>query len=271
MAELKEGCCHQLSVVAFVMIFLCTLSSCQLDREVLVSKADSVVVLFAHPDDETWISGTLAKLADAGVEVIPVYATSGDKGSDRSGQGLSGDKLAKVRELEAIEACQALGVSPPTFLRFADGKLAHLQSQLYDKFKLIVEEVHPQWIISFMQGGITGNRDHKAVNELISQHFSSRAVYFAISKVRALSLMHSAEKFAISYSIVAPTDNSEITHRVDISQYTKQRTQAMSEHVSQFPSVMVDAFADFAQSSGYEELVVSDEVELVEALVKYLD
>lgn len=56
----------------------------------------TVLVVFAHPDDETWISGTLAKLASSGLKVIPLYVTSGDAGSDYSGANLSGLALAKA-------------------------------------------------------------------------------------------------------------------------------------------------------------------------------
>ncbi|QPG56514.2 PIG-L family deacetylase [Shewanella eurypsychrophilus] len=231
----------------------------------------SVLVLLAHPDDETWVSGTLAKLADRGLEVIPVYATSGGKGSDRLDLGLSGTKLAKMRELEAIKACQVLGVSPPIFLRFADGKLTHLQSQLSNKFKVIVERVNPAWVISFMQGGITGNRDHRIVSKLITRDHSTRAVYFGLSDTRARSLSHAAQKFDFNYSVTAPVDDNEVTHRVDVSQYTHLRIQAMSQHISQFPPVMINAFTDFVSASSFEELVVSDDVENPKALEKYLD
>ncbi|WP_083700272.1 PIG-L deacetylase family protein [Shewanella sp. UCD-KL12] len=266
----KEAHNYRIALLTYIVIMLCVLSACQLNREKPMGKRDAVIVLLAHPDDETWISGTLAKLAVRGLEVIPVYATSGDKGSDRSGRGLSGDQLAEVREREAIMACQTLDVSSPIFLRFADGKLNQFQSELLAKFQEVVEQVEPAWILSFIRGGITDNRDHKVVNKLVSQHYSSRAVYFAVSDTRAIALRRSAEKFGINYSVAVPIENSLVTHRVDVSQYQKLRTQAMSQHVSQFPPVMVSAFGDFTQNTHYEELVLGENEEL-NGLLQYLD
>jgi len=64
---------------------------------------ERVMVIVAHPDDaESWVGGTVAKLAREGATVSYVIVTNGDKGSaDRS---MSPEALARIRAEEQREA-----------------------------------------------------------------------------------------------------------------------------------------------------------------------
>ena len=122
----------------------------------------SVVAVLAHPDDETIISGTLAKLVARGFDITIVYVTSGDDGPDETGQGLHGAALGDVRVSEAVEALHGIGIqNPPVFLKFPDGHVpdhvAAVQRALYELFN----EKRPQVVISFGPDGITDDWDHK--------------------------------------------------------------------------------------------------------------
>src|SRR3989442_11011448 len=74
----------------------------------------------AHPDDaESWVGGTVAKLAREGKTVSYVIVTNGDKGSaDRS---MSPQALARIRAEEQREAAAILGVRHVEFLGCPDG------------------------------------------------------------------------------------------------------------------------------------------------------
>ncbi|MPY26152.1 PIG-L family deacetylase [Shewanella sp. YLB-07] len=252
------------------MLFFALVCSCQSTQEINGMDTPSVIILLAHPDDETWVSGTLAKLADCGVRVFPVYATSGDAGSDHSGQGLSGADLARVREQEAIAASSILGLEPPIFLRFPDGKLTNFHHQLIATFEFIVTQIDPIAVMSFIRGGITDNRDHKTVNRLITGEFNENSIYFALSDTRADILSRSAEKFGLDYRVTVPVDDSEISILVDVSPYARQRISAMSIYTTQFPPTMISAFSAFVERSTVEELVIVDGVELPHQLLYLL-
>lgn len=219
----------------------------------------SVIAIFAHPDDESWISGTLAKLASHGVKVLPVYATSGDAGRDHSGQGLSGAELAGVREQEAIAASQILGLESPLFLRFPDGKLNQSSQEIIKKLKSLVEREKPTAIFTFVVGGITDNRDHKTLNRLVSTHFNQLAGYFSVSHSRAEAMAISANKFGIDYKVAVPVEDSAVTIRVDVSSFATQRVEAMASHKTQFSPVLITAFSDFTDSEPLEELISANE------------
>jgi len=78
--------------------------------------------IVAHPDDiEFFCAGTVVMLADRGVHVAFVLATSGDKGSHDPGVDTA--QLAQTREREQEAAARALGAERVEFLRRRDAEL----------------------------------------------------------------------------------------------------------------------------------------------------
>jgi len=78
-----------------------------------------VLVIAPHPDDaEFGVSGTVAKWTSAGKKVVYALCTSGDKGTNDP--AVKPEDLAKIREKEQANACNLLGVSEVTFLRYPD-------------------------------------------------------------------------------------------------------------------------------------------------------
>ena len=98
------------SVLIFVILLsaVLVLYSCK-PVETNVFK-HSILVVVAHPDDETLISGTLAKLCAQGCQITIVFVSSGDDGPDRTGNGLHGAALADVREAEVVISFDPDGV-----------------------------------------------------------------------------------------------------------------------------------------------------------------
>jgi LmbE family N-acetylglucosaminyl deacetylase len=76
----------------------------------------------AHPDDvEFFAGGTVMRLAQRGVEVDLVLATSGDKGT--RDPAVAGAELAATREREQLAAAAVLGARRVEFLRHRDAEL----------------------------------------------------------------------------------------------------------------------------------------------------
>src|ERR1051325_6387385 len=91
------------------------------DQE-LLDEQKRVLLVAAHPDDPEFSSGgSVARGVRAGIEVVYVVATSGDKGTpDRE---MTGDRLSNMREEEQRAAAARLGVKEVVFLRFPDGEM----------------------------------------------------------------------------------------------------------------------------------------------------
>lgn len=80
----------------------------------------TVLLIAAHPDDpEFGSAGTIAKWVAAGLHVVYVLVTSGDKGT--ADKAMTNARLSSAREQEQLAAAREVGVEEVVFLRFPDG------------------------------------------------------------------------------------------------------------------------------------------------------
>ena len=143
-------------------------------------KADILVVV-AHPDDETLVASYLAReVLDAGRKVAVVYGTRGDGGNNEVGpeQALA---MGQIREMEARQALASLGISNVWFL---SGRDTASQNVLYalehwghgsnlDQLVRIVRLTRPSVILTFLPDFTTGENhaDHQAAGVLATEAF----------------------------------------------------------------------------------------------------
>ena len=78
-------------------------------------------MIFAHPDDETGCSGTIASWIKEGTKVLFVICTNGDKGTENPER--TTQEMARIREQEMRDAAKSLGVQEIVFLGYPDGEL----------------------------------------------------------------------------------------------------------------------------------------------------
>ena len=124
----------------------------------------SILLIYAHPDDETLFSGgSIAKYADQGFDAYLVIATRGEKG--RTSGECTQDELATTREQEVIEVGQLLGIKEIIFLGYGDKTLTTVNSmEISHKIAKIIRKIRPQVIITFGPEGANGHEDHKAIH-----------------------------------------------------------------------------------------------------------
>ena len=85
--------------------------------------------IWAHPDDETFLSaGLMAAARDAGNRVVCVTASLGEHGTDDPASWPA-DRLAAVREHELRASLAALDVTEHHLLGLPDGALAAQPAQ----------------------------------------------------------------------------------------------------------------------------------------------
>jgi LmbE family N-acetylglucosaminyl deacetylase len=123
-----------------------------------------VLVVWAHPDDETYLVGGLsAALTDAGQRVVCVTATRGEAG------GTDPD-LADIRTAELDTALALLGVREHHWLDYPDGGCASVDEEAAAaRLRAIVEDVRPDTVITFGPDGYTGHPDHQAVSRWVDR------------------------------------------------------------------------------------------------------
>ena len=80
----------------------------------------TLVLIMAHPDDESPVAPILCRYAREGVQVHLIIATDGAQGAANTSVP-RGPEIAKLRVEESLCSAQALGIHPPILLGFRDG------------------------------------------------------------------------------------------------------------------------------------------------------
>lgn len=129
-----------------------------------VRQLGTVLGVWAHPDDETYLSGgVLAATGRNGQRVACVTATAGERGTADPARWPP-QRLASLRRGELARALELLGVEEHRWLGYADGGCASIPHETaVARLVAILEEVRPDTILTFGSDGVTGHPDHLAV------------------------------------------------------------------------------------------------------------
>lgn len=138
------------------------------DRVVMPSDIGVVLGVWAHPDDEVYLSaGLMAAVRRAGQRVVVASATNGELGTDDP-DTLPPERLALLRAREAAAALAKLGVHEHRWLGHRDGTLADQGARGVQQVRALIETVRPDTIVTFGPEGMTGHADHRAVSEWVT-------------------------------------------------------------------------------------------------------
>jgi LmbE family N-acetylglucosaminyl deacetylase len=130
-----------------------------------VAGLGTILSVWAHPDDETYLAGGIMAAAVAnGQRVVCVTATAGERGTDDP-ERWPPERLGRVRRWEALAAMAVLGVRDHRVLGWPDGGLAAMDTRAaVDALRSLVDEVRPDTILTFGPQGNTFHPDHRAVS-----------------------------------------------------------------------------------------------------------
>lgn len=192
---------------------------------------ESVVAIFAHPDDESFgPGGTLAHLA----ETHDVYLITVTDGSAGYSSVEHHESLAELRKKELIKASEILGLKEVFFLNFPDSKLSnHLYHKIADKIEDKLSTLNPEIVITFGPNGVSGHIDHITV-AMITTHVIKKLPippqlwYYQIR-------MEEYEAIGKDYFIYFPEGirKYEADRIVDVSNVWDKKTKALHAHASQ--------------------------------------
>ncbi|MBI2861515.1 MAG: PIG-L family deacetylase [Chloroflexi bacterium] len=146
----------------------------------------SLIVIFAHPDDESFgVGGTLGKYAAQGTGVTLVCATSGEEGEISDPTLATPENLGEVRREELRCACRTLGMLDPILLGYRDSGMAGTEAnrrpeafinanagEVVGKLVHLIRVLKPQVLVTFEPGGIYGHPDHVAISRFATEAFN---------------------------------------------------------------------------------------------------
>lgn len=127
-----------------------------------------IVVVGAHPDDETLGFGAAATLlADAGIRVQIVSASDGGAAYPNSSL-LQRFRLERTRRAELHCAAGVLGLPAPICLGMPDGEIARYEQRLADLLiEILATKPAGTWVAATWRGD--GHPDHEAVGRAAAQ------------------------------------------------------------------------------------------------------
>jgi LmbE family N-acetylglucosaminyl deacetylase len=146
------------------------------------SELGTILSIWAHPDDETYlVGGIMAAARDHGQRVVCVTATSGEHGTDDPATW-SPTRLGRVRRWEAAAAMSILGVTEHHVLGYRDGGLDANDPHAIAEISRLIDDVQPDTILTFGADGMTFHPDHIAVHHWVTaawqdRHCTTRLLY----------------------------------------------------------------------------------------------
>jgi len=204
-------------------------------------KNKTILLIAAHPDDDSYSMGTLAILNANGNKIYELILTTGNVGTHDPKLGEM--DLAKIRKQEEQAALTTLGIPAENYINmgYDDGMLEYEnKKEIVEKIVRVIRELKPDVLFAFDSGkGCV--RWHKA------DHRS--ASYLAVDAVRAAMwpllfqgqiaidglAAHEITEFVLFDS--APKD---VNMEVNISEWKEKKIEALSKYVSQFSSGLYD-------------------------------
>lgn len=143
----------------------------------MIQVTRSVLLSFAHPDDESFMcAGTVAMLADRGVEVTLACATRGEEGQPGNPPLCSKEEVGRMREGELRAACEALGIRKLHLLGYRDRQLAAAPpEEIRAKLVALIRAHRPQIVVTFDPNGANGHADHVAISRFTADAVAAAA------------------------------------------------------------------------------------------------
>ncbi|MGV9303329.1 PIG-L deacetylase family protein [Nonomuraea sp. NPDC003727] len=218
----------------------------------------TAVFFHAHPDDEALLTaGTMAMLAAEGHRVVLVVATAGERGlaDTEKGEALGERRIKELYESAAVLGCARVvclgygdsGLSPTGGIaeERPDNAFIDADSEAAaEALAAVLEEEKADLLSIYDPAGGYGHPDHVQVHRV-----GRRAAQIAGTPIvleatvnrdpllRALRLAGKVYTFPPEFDLrtfeSAYTAGDQITHRVNVRKFARQKRASMTAHASQ--------------------------------------
>ncbi|MDP9342596.1 MAG: PIG-L family deacetylase [Actinomycetota bacterium] len=228
-----------------------------------VPRLGTVLGVWAHPDDETYLTaGLMALGVQQGSRVVCVTATRGEEGSWDEERWPTAT-LGAVREQELLRSLEILGVRDHRFLDYHDGTCAQADAgEATVKVQAVMEEVQPDSVFTFGPDGMTNHPDHKSVCAWTTEAFEragkpgARLYYATMTPEWAETFVERMNRFNVFMGPDVPpvTPRGELAILYELpADALDLKLRAIEAHVSQVEG-MLNAFGqDFFREAHREE------------------
>jgi len=229
-----------------------------------VHELGTILAVFGHPDDETYLAaGLMAHARDEGKRVVCVTATKGEGGSWDEERWPS-ETMGEVRAKELEQSLAVLGVDEHHWLGYIDATCADVPLEEGVAAVLpYLEEVQPDIVLSFGPDGMTDHADHKAVCAWTTEAFHRAAkpgakLYYATTTQEWVDefvpRMNKFHVFAPGFPPVSAPDEPGLIEFVLSPEMLERKLTAIECHVSQVEYMLKYFGEDFFRSAHKSEM-----------------
>lgn len=226
----------------------------------------TILGVWAHPDDEVYLSGGLMALArDAGSRVVCVTATRGELGT-ADPQRWPPDLLAAQRTVELARCLEVLGVTEHHWLGYRDGGCAAAPAaEAVARVCEVIEQVRPHTVVTFGPDGNTGHPDHQTVSAWATAAFDraarpgARLLHTAVAERWASrwgALNERLGVFADGYPVAVPDDRLAVDLMLD-PETAYRKVRALKAQETQTAGIIaamgVEAYTAWVSEEGFVE------------------
>jgi LmbE family N-acetylglucosaminyl deacetylase len=221
------------SLIAVVLLALPAMAAAQPETPVEEWTGKTILLVGAHPDDDSMSQGTLAMLKANGNDVWVVLLTTGNVGTQDP--DMTRWELAKIRRQEELAALADVGIPEDRYINlgYDDGLLEFQdEKEVVEKIVRLIRKIRPDVLFSF-DPGPTYRRwhksDHRAASYLTADAtrvamwrllFEGQIIHEGLKEHRIPEFMF--------------YDSPEPNTWVDISDYAEAKARARTRYVSQF-------------------------------------
>jgi LmbE family N-acetylglucosaminyl deacetylase len=217
-----------------------------------MSELGTILGVWAHPDDETYLmAGLAANGVREGDRVVVVTATRGEGGSMDEERWPTAT-MGQVREQELLRSLAVLGVTEHHFLDDVDVDMdTPLDALGFAKVRALMEETQPDTVLTFGPDGMTGHVGHMSVCEWSTRAFGEVAkpgatLHYATTTpewaAEWVPIYNRFDVFRPGTPPVTPKDELSIDFLIP-PDLLELKLKAIQEHVSQV-GFMVEAFGE---------------------------
>jgi LmbE family N-acetylglucosaminyl deacetylase len=211
------------------------------NRPLSARSLGTVLAVWAHPDDESFVAGgLLAAASDAGSRVVCLTATRGELGTADPDRWHP-DRLGRTRQRELAAAQAVLGIDEQRWLPFEDGSCHQVSPGIGTALVAqAIADVRPDTIVTFGPDGLTGHSDHQAVarwaaNAWAAKGGDARLLWAAVTadaQQRMSVVEPVANAFYPGYPLVTPDDS--VALRLDLTgDLLDRKFSAIRAHATQ--------------------------------------
>jgi LmbE family N-acetylglucosaminyl deacetylase len=207
----------------------------------------TILGVWAHPDDETYLSaGLFAHAADHGSRVVDITATRGEGGS-MDEDLWPPETMGSIREQELIRSLELLGVTEHYWLDLPDVDMeTGLPEVGAGRVLRLMEKIRPDTVLTFGPDGMTGHEGHKSVSRWATDAFRAVApagakLYYATQTPEfAAEWVPRLEPFNIflpGSPPVTPRDQLGLAYTVEGDEL-ERKIKAIQAHASQIEGLL---------------------------------